>query len=230
MTNDLTRRGFLAAGTAVAAGAVSEAGAGEAAKGIKILGISASARKGKTTAAAVAACLEAAKGVAPDRIETELIDLGGLRIDGCVAAGVPLPEGAVDDFLPLVPKLADPRVAGIIIGSPTYFSNMSSVCKAFLERLMVFRKDNFALANKVAGALAVGAARNGGQELVIRSIHNCLFAQELIIVGESRPSAHFGPCVVNTKDDISKDEAGLGTVKNLGKRVAQVALLLRGNA
>ena len=98
-----------------------------------------------------------------------------------------------DDFPSLVPKLGDPKVAGIIIGSPVYFGNMSSLCKAFLERLMMFRKDNFALSNKVAGVLAVGGARNGGQELTIRSIQTALFGQEMIIVGESRAHGPFRP-------------------------------------
>ena len=68
-----------------------------------------------------------------------------------LAAGVPLEPGERDDFPTLIPKLSDPAVAGIIIGSPVYFGNMSSLCKAFLERLMVFRKDNYALSNVVAG-------------------------------------------------------------------------------
>ena len=230
MASDLTRRGFLAggiAGTAVAAATAQVAGADaprpQAGKTIKILGISTSFRKGKTTAAGVQACLEAAKAVDPAGIEIELIDLADMQIHAEVAAGIPLAPGEKDDFLALVPKLADPKVAGIIIGSPIYFSNLSSLCKAFLERCMTFRKDNFSLSNKVGGALAVGAGRNGGGELTIRSIHTSMFSQEMIVVGESRPTAHFGPVLVNTKDDISKDEIGLKAVANLGRRVAEVA-------
>ena len=40
-----------------------------------------------------------------------------------------------------MPKLAAPGVAGIIIGTPVYFGNMSSLCKAFLDRCIVFHKD-----------------------------------------------------------------------------------------
>ena len=107
---------------------------------------------------------------------------------------------------------------------------MSSLCKAFLERLMVFRQEGFALSNKVAGVLAVGGARNGGQELTIRSIQTALYSQELIVVGESRPTAHFGPGVWNQRDleRITDDEPGMAAVQNLGKRVAQVALMVRG--
>ncbi len=232
MKNDLTRRNFLGTASAVAAvGAVSTAVAADATASdgpIKILAIGCSPREESTTAASLQVCLDAAKEVAPDRIDVELIKLAGMRINGSVAAGVPLEPGERDDFPQLIPKLSDPAVAGLIIGSPVYFGNMSSLCKAFLERLMVFRKDGFALSNKVAGVLAVGGARNGGQELTITSIHTSLYGQEMIIVGESRPTAHFGPCVWNSREfeGVTDDEVGMTATRNLGRRVAQVALMV----
>ena len=235
MKDDLTRRRFLGATSAVAAvGALATGSQAEAAeakpasRAIKILAIGCSPRAESTTAASLAVCLEAAKAVDPNRIETELITLAGLKLNGSVAAGVPLGENERDDFPTLVPKLKDPSVAGIIVGSPVYFGNMSSLCKEFLERLMTLRKDDFALSNMVAGVLAVGGARNGGQELTIRSIQTALFCQEMIVVGESRPTAHFGPAVWNNKefDGVTNDEVGMAAVGNLGRRVADVALAL----
>ena len=237
MNSDVTRRSFLGAAGAVAAtGTVAgtiEARAATAAApagSIKILAIGCSPREQSTTAGSLAVCLAAAKEVDPDKIDTELIKLAGMRINGNVAAGVALEPGERDDFPALVPKLANPAVAGIIIGSPVYFGNMASHCKAFLERLMVFRQDGFALSNKVAGVLAVGGARNGGQELTIKSIQTSLFCQEMIVVGESRPSAHFGPGVWNNKqfEEVTDDEVGMSAVQNLGRRVGQVALMVAG--
>jgi len=232
MTKDLTRRGFLGAAAVTGvvgstAASTTAAAATEAGK-TKILGIGCSPREDSTTAATVQFCLEAAKSSAPENIETGLITLAGLRISGAPAAGVPLDSDERDDFPQLVPKLADPAVAGIIIGSPVYFGNMSSLCKAFLERLVVFRKQDFGLSNKVAGVLAVGGARNGGQELTIRSIQTALFCQEMIVVGESRPTAHFGAGAWNSSEfeSITDDQVGMTAAANLGRRVAQVALLL----
>ena len=84
------------------------------------------------------------------------------------------------------------------------------------------------MSNKVAGVLAVGGARNGGQELTVRSIQTALFCQEMIVVGESRPTAHFGPGVWNSKEfeKITDDEVGMAAVENLGRRVAEVAKLV----
>lgn len=233
MKRNLSRRGFLeAAGTVAAASAVANVGTAAAAEQtaggkIKIVGVCCSPRKGKTTAAALQICLDAAKAASPD-VEIELIELAGLKIPGGVAAGVPLEPGEKDDFPALAEKLGSPAVAGIVIGTPVYFGNMSSLCKAFIDRCMVFRKNNFVLNNKVGGVLAVGAARNGGQELTTQSVLAAMLCQEMIVVGDGRPTAHIGGTLVNDgKDSISGDEFGVATAKNLGRRVAEVALLVK---
>ena len=76
-------------------------------------------------------------------------------------------------------------MAGIILGTPVYFGDMSSLCKAFLERWHLFRK-TFALANKVGGAIAVGAGRNGGQEHTLRSVQVAMMGQQMIVVGDGK--------------------------------------------
>lgn len=220
---------FGAAGAALVLGTTAAApGAGPAGPNrIKILAISGSPRKGKTTATALGVCLEAARAVDPQSIDVELIELAGLRLPLEPALDLPLEPGQRDDFPALAAKLTDPRVAGIIVGSPVYFGDMSSLCKAMFDRWRVFRKD-FALSNRVGGALAVGSARNGGQENVLRSIHLAMFAQEMILVGDGRPTSHSGATLWNnSKDDILKDEPGIATAKNLGRRVAEVARLIR---
>ncbi|MCU0915644.1 MAG: flavodoxin family protein [Planctomycetes bacterium] len=229
----VTRRDFVrnsvaagAAAATVVAPAAAESVPHEGA--IKIVAISCSPRKGKSTATALGVCLQAAKEVSP-RIETELVELAGLRIDGNIAAGVPLAQGEPDDFPPLVPNLADPRVRGIILGTPVYFGNMSSLCRAFLERCIVLYQDKFALRNKVAGVVAVGGTRNGGQEVTIQSVQISLFCNEMILVGNGRPSPRHGATVWSgAEGGVLKDEIGLTTVKALGRRVAEVALLVAG--
>ena len=224
MAQKMDRRKLIgAAGAAVALGAMgSSASAQEVAAKRKIVGISCSPRKGRTTAAAVQVCLEAAKEHAPT-LQVELIDLADLSIPGYLAAGVPLRPGDKDDFPALAEKLGGPAVVGIIVGSPVYFANMSALCKAFLDRCIAFRKAGFTLSNKVAGVLAVGSARNGGQELTVRSIQAALMCQDMIVVGDGQPSARIGATLWNRNDSIDEDEFGVSTAKNLGRRVAQVA-------
>jgi multimeric flavodoxin WrbA len=233
----ITRRDFVrnsvTAGAAVATVAAPAAATESAASSggtIKIIAISCSPRKGKSTAAALGICLQAAKEVST-RIETELIELAGLRINGSIAAGIPLAEGEQDDFPKLVPKLADPKVRGIIIGTPVYFGNMSSLCRAFLERCIVLYQDKLALSNKVAGVVAVGGTRNGGQEVTIQSVQISLFCNEMILVGNGRPGPRHGATVWSgAEGGVLKDEIGMTTVKALGRRVAEVALRVAGTS
>ncbi|MCU0961846.1 MAG: flavodoxin family protein [Pirellulaceae bacterium] len=230
MVDQVTRRRFV---TTVGAGAAFAAGSAVAAPApsdlqapaVKIIAVACSPRRGKTTAQALNICLQAAKDVAPERIEVELIDLGGLKIPAELAAGLPLAPGERDDFPAVAEKLAASQVAAIVVGTPVYFANMSALCKAFLDRCGVFRKNNFALAGKVGAVLAVGAVRSGGQELVIQSVQASLFCHEMLVVGDGRPTGHFGARLWNDgADDISQDEFGVGTAKNLGRHVAEVVL------
>ena len=230
MSDDLTRRGFLtAAGLTLAAGAAPGAAPGKqpgSGGPVRILGISCSPRKGKNTAACVQAALEAAKE-AGERIEVELIELAGLAIDGSPAAGIALPPGAKDDFPALAAKLADAGVGGIILGTPVYFSGMSFLCKAFLDRWMALRR-TYPLADKPAGVLAVGGTRNGGQEVAIRSVQDALFCHDMVVVGPGRPHSRFGAAVWAKGGKAADDTDGLAVVKSLGGRVARLALALAG--
>jgi len=224
MKENVTRRQFLGvASTAAVAGTLATTiaqGAEEAPRGkvLKILGIACSPRKGMTTAKAVQAALDAAKGVDP-RIEIELIDLGGLSIAGYS------PKPPQDDFTAILPKLQDSALGGLIIGSPSYFRGMSSLCKAFIERCAPLRDPNMVLANKPVGVVAVGAFRNGGQEMTIEQIQAAMLCFGMIAVGGNAP-AFQGATVLSTKDEISADELGLNTARKLGAHVGEMALRL----
>jgi len=103
---------------------------------------------------------------------------------------------------------------------------MSALCKAFLERIAVLRSPKLLLADKPVGVLAVGAYRNGGQELVIEQIQTVMLCHEVMIVG-GKPKAHQGATLWNNyNDDITKDEFGMDSARKLGIRVAEVALRL----
>lgn len=227
MSPKIGRREVLGAAGAVALAGALGASAQESAPSIKIIGVNCSARKGKTTSAALALCLAAAREMDPS-VETELIELAELSIPAQLAVGLPLRAGETDDFPEIAKKLGDASVAAIIVGSPVYFSNMSALCKAFLDRCMVFRKDGFTLRNKVAGVVAVGASRNGGQELTIQSIQAALMGQDMILVGDGKPSGRIGAALWNVEDSIEADTPGQETVRNLGRRVAEVARLIAG--
>lgn len=228
MSEEIGRRALMgAAGAAVVAGTLGRGAFAQESPGTKkIIAISTSLRAGKTTAAGLTACLEAAKAQNGE-LETELIELAGMSIPAQVAAGMPLKEGETDDFPAIAEKLRAPAVVGLIVGSPVYFNSMSAFCKAFIDRCMAFRREGFQLRNKVFGALAVGGARNGGQELVVSSIQAAFMGQDVIIVGDGMPSGRIGATLWNQNDSIAEDEFGLKTAAGLGRRVAEVAGMIQ---
>ena len=224
MIENLTRRRFLAsAGPAASAAATTStlaANGGNEGKPLKILGVSCSPRKGMTTSKAVQAALDAAKAADP-RIQTELIDLGGLNI----APWSPKPPE--DDMKDILPKFQDPALSGVIVGSPSYFRSLSGLAKCFLERLAPLREPKMVLADKPFGVVAVGAFRNGGQEMTIEQIQAILLCYGMISVGGHAP-AFQGATLLSVNDSIAQDDLGLKTAAQLGKRLGEVASKLAG--
>jgi multimeric flavodoxin WrbA len=194
---------------------------------MKIVGISCSPRKGKSTKFALDVCLQAVKEMVPD-IETLLIELSEMKINGCLACGKcmkVLECSQEDDFPKMIPILSDPELAGLVVATPVYFGSMTSQCKAFLDRCVMFRRNGFLLRNKVGGVIAVGGFRSGGQELTIQTVQAAMLVQDMVVVSEGRPTSHYGATLWSGHPDgIEKDAFGLETTRNLGKRVAEVAV------
>lgn len=231
MTKEMTRRTLLtSAGLSAALGMAGAATALDNADTtndkVLIVGVACSPRHGMTTATSMAAALEAADGV-DARITTKLIDLGGMTIAGSDGHSTP-PDGverARDDFdEKVLPILESPNLGGLMIGSPSYYRCMSSLCMAFLERTAALRSPTLKLADLPVGALCVGAYRNGGQELVIQQILTAMLCHKAKIVG-GEPQAFQGATLWNAyQNDITKDEFGMTSARLLGTRVANVAL------
>jgi len=228
----MDRRGFLTTGLAAGAGAISAGvtpAIGQSQGKLKIIGISCSPRKGKTTYRALEICLEAAQEVS-NKIDTRLIELAGLDIrpcNACMECKKGLKCSIQDDFTGLITVLADKEVAGMIVGTPVYFGMMTAQCKAFLDRCGMFRFNNWVFRNRVGGALAVGSMRNGGQEVTLQGVRTVLLCHDMICVSEGKDTAHFGATLVSGGEGgIEADTFGLKTARNLGRRVAELALMV----
>lgn len=170
-------------------------------------------------------CLAAVQQQDP-AIETELIELAGLNLKPCLACGECKKQLACpidDDFGSLIPKLADPNVAGMVIGTPVYFGSMTGQCKAFIDRCVMFRRNGWVFRNRVGGAMAVGGVRNGGQELTIQAIQAAMMCHDMICVSDGQPTAHFGATLFSgAPGGLDQDTFGLETAQNLGKRLAEI--------
>ena len=189
-----------------------------------ILGISGGKRGGNTEFAVKAALEECKKA----GLETDFINLNNLDINHCIDCGkcraMDVNCWQEDDMPEVIEKLE--AANGIIIGSPVYFGNISSRLATLFERSLPLRRHDFRLKNKIGGAIAAGGSRNGGQELVISNIHSWMFIHDMIVVGDAKPTSHFGGMVTGRDpEEVATDETGLETVRNLGKKMAETVLL-----
>jgi len=196
---------------------------------MKIIGINCSPRKGQTTQKSLEACFKAVRNESGD-IKTDIIEIADLAVRGCLGCDYckkQLKCKQEDDFNSLIPVLSDEEVAGIIIATPVYLGTMTSQCKAFLDRTVVLARNGSLLRNKVGGVLAVGGVRNGGQELTIQAVQAAMFCHDMVCVGGGTKAAHFGAALVsNEQKGIECDEIGLETARDIGRRVAGLAMLL----
>jgi len=196
---------------------------------MKIIGINCSPRKNQTTQRSLEICLDAVSKES-DKIKTNIIELADLNIRGCLACGYctkQLKCKQEDDFNSLIPVLSDETIAGIIVGTPVYLGTMTSQCKAFLDRTVMFRRNGFLFRNKVGAVLAVGGMRNGGQELTIQAVHAALMCHDMVCASDGFDTCHFGATLFSGgQGGLDADTFGIQTAQNLGRRVAQLAILL----
>ena len=190
---------------------------------MKVVGISGSPRDGNTAFLVK----EALKAVEEEGIETQYISLAGKKLNPCIACDQCRKEGKcviMDDINDILEEMVGAE--GIIIGSPVYFGGVSAQLKMLFDRSRPYRR-GFKLKNKVGGAIAVGASRNGGQETTIKDIHNFMFIHSMIVVGDGDPTAHYGGTGVGGDiEDCKRDEIGIETSRNLGRKVAEVVKLI----
>ena len=188
---------------------------------VKIIGIIGSPKKDGNTSYLVKTALKSAEEAGAD---TNIINLGSLNIEPCVACDICKATGECaiyDDMREILEIMMESD--GMIIGSPVYFGSVTSQLKILIDRSRPLR-GSFRLKNKVCGAIAVGGSRNGGQESTISVIHDFLLIHDAIIVGDGAPLAHYGATGVG---DTKTDEVGIETSKNLGKRVTELAIQLK---
>jgi multimeric flavodoxin WrbA len=227
--NQINRRVFLGAAAASVAALPGFASAAEPAAGsVKIVGVVGSLRKGKSTYKAMQLALESAKTVSP-AIATDLIELSGLNLDPYIAVGSKSSDRP-DDFPAVREKLVAPDVFGILMCSPVYMGIVSSPLKALFERMLAFRQGGFPLKNKAGGAIAVGAGRNTGVELILQQLIMFMISQGMVVVGDGPPGDHWGGTMQSQGDELGKDEGSLNTVRGVGKRVAEIALRMAASA
>jgi len=183
---------------------------------MKVMAINGSARKDGNTAILIGYVF---RELEKEGIETEMVQLSGSRIHGCIACMKCFENkdqrcSVKDDIAnDCIEKMLD--ADGIILGSPTYFANVSTEMKALIDRAgMVSRANSDMLARKVGAAVV--AVRRAGAIHVFNSINHFFLIGQMIVPGSSYWNLGMG----RQKGEVEKDDEGIQTMKNLGRNIA----------
>ncbi len=183
---------------------------------MKVLGISGSARKDGNTAILIRHVFTELE---KEGIETELIELAGKKIHGCLACYKCGAErnrhcSQKDDFgNECIDKMA--AADGIILGSPTYVADVSPEIKALMDRACLVGKYNGSMFRHKVGA-AVVAVRRAGAMHAFDALNHFFLIMEMIIPG----SSYWNIAIGREKGEVEKDAEGIETMHALGRNMA----------
>ena len=167
------------------------------------------------------------KELMKDGIDTEFIQLGGSDIKGCTACLKCIEKKnkrcVQKDSLNLyLERMIE--ADGILIGSPTYFSNVSTEVKALIDRAGLVSIANDYLLKRKVGASVI-AVRRAGAAHVYSSINFFFGINHMIIPG----SRYWNLGVGLRPGEIMDDKEGVETFSELGQNMAWLMNKLYGD-
>ena len=146
------------------------------------------------------------------------VQLGGQRLQGCTAClscrenkdeRCIIEDDPVNDYIQMM-KNAD----AIIIGSPVYFSQMTTETKALIDRCgYVIRGNGNFLSRKIGAAVTV--ARRAGMMPAFHSINDFFFINDMILPG----SKYWHVGIGKEPGDIQNDQEGMAIAARLAENI-----------
>ena len=193
---------------------------------MKVLGINCSPRKKGNTEQLIR---EVFKSLETNGIKTELFQLGGKEVNGCIACLKcrEAKDGRCHQQNDVINQCIDKIIKSdaIIIGSPVYFADLSSQAKALIDVAgYAIRGLSVNPLKRKLGA-AVIAVRRAGAINAFDSINHFFLINEMIIPG----SSYWNTGIGREKGQVSEDEEGMKTMRVLGENMAWLMKRLKGS-
>jgi multimeric flavodoxin WrbA len=151
--------------------------------------------------------------------QTELVQVGGKPVRGCLACGKCFEKKNLqcsvktDIFNEIMAMMV--RADAMILGSPTYFTDVSSEMKAVLDRSGYVAIANGRIFRGKIGA-AVVAMRRAGATHVFDTINHMFLMNQMVVPG----SSYWNMGIGREKGEVESDAEGLANMKNLGQTIA----------
>ena len=151
--------------------------------------------------------------------ETEIVQVGGRNLHGCRACGQCFEQqdrkcaSGKDDFNPIVERML--AADALILGSPTYFSDVSAEMKAVIDRAgYVAIANGCAFAGKIGAAVV--AVRRGGATHAFDSMNHLFQISQMVLPGSTYWNIGYG-----LEDGaVAQDQEALRNMDQLGQAIA----------
>jgi multimeric flavodoxin WrbA len=184
---------------------------------MKVIAINSSPREGGNTEIMCRTALEPLEAAG---VETEYLRIGGKPVHGCTGCRWcfknPEQKRCVFDDDPInecIAKMMD--ADGILLASPTYFTDVTTEMKALIDRAgFVGIAAGRCFKHKVGAAIV--AVRRGGSIHVFDTINHLFLYHEMLVVG----SIYWNLGIGLQPGDVRNDEEGLRTMTQLGENMA----------
>lgn len=183
---------------------------------MKVVAFNGSPRKDGNTAILIRHVFEELE---KEGIETELVQLAGKPLSGCLGCYKCWQNRdqrctqTGDDMNDYIARMV--KADGIILGSPTYYADITTLTKALMERAGFVAKANGNLLKRKVGA-AVISVRRGGQIHAFDSINHFFHISQMIIPG----AAYWNFALGIDPPEVENDQEGIRTMHSLGRNMA----------
>jgi multimeric flavodoxin WrbA len=183
---------------------------------MKVVAFNGSARRGGNTAILLRYVMGELQA---EGIETELVEMSGVTIHGCLACRKCSARKdrrcsqEKDIGNVYIEKMA--AADGILLGSPTYVTDVSPEIKALIDRACMVSGANGGMFRRKVGA-AVVAVRRAGAMHAFDTLNHFFLITEMIIPG----SCYWNIGIGREAGEVEADEEGIRTMKVLGRNMA----------
>ncbi len=191
---------------------------------MNVLAVNGSPRPEGNTARLLRAVCDVLDG---EGIATETFQLGGQAVRGCTGCyrcaenrdgRCVLPDDAVSECFEKM-KAAD----GVLLGSPTYFADVTAEMKALVDRAGFACRTGGDLLRRKVGA-AVVAVRRGGAIHAFDTLNHFFLIGGMVVPG----SIYWNLGIGLNEGEVEADEEGLRTMTALGENMAWLLKRLQG--
>lgn len=182
---------------------------------MKVIAINGSPRKNGNTQLLIKRVLEPLQR---GGCETKIVQIGGFAIRGCRACmkckelknkRCSIESDPVND---IIQEVFQSDI--LILASPTYFADITSETKAFIDRLGYVSNANGRLLDRKIGTALV-AVRRGGSIHAFDSMMHFVHIQGMISVG----STYWNMGIGRNPGEVEQDDEGMKNMENLGQNL-----------